>query len=70
MTACIIGWALNPLWRLRARPSKACLCGRSEALADAGVGLAMSTLVLAISRRLSAQDFTASLVLQASLICA
>ena len=68
MTACIVGWAHTPFGRL-AEESVESLIVRvaSDALRDAGVAPAdVDEIVLGhFNAGFSAQDFTASLVLQA-----
>src|SRR5262249_7686251 len=69
MTACIIGWAHTPFGRLEGETVESLIVRvATEALADAGVAPAdVDEIVLGhFNAGFSAQDFTASLVLQAS----
>src|SRR6201993_5281221 len=69
MTACIVGWAHTPFGKLDAETVESLIVRvATEALADAGVGPAdVDEIVLGhFNAGFSAQDFTASLVLQAS----
>jgi len=69
MTACIIGWAHTRFGKLEGESVESLVVRvASEALADAGVGPAeVDEIVLGhFNAGFSAQDFTASLVLQAS----
>jgi acetyl-CoA C-acetyltransferase len=69
MTACIVGWAHTPFGRLDAETVESLVVRvANEALADAGIGAAdVDEIVLGhFNAGFSAQDFTASLVLQAS----
>src|SRR3569833_3192946 len=69
MTACIVGWAHTPFGRLEGETVESLVVRvASEALADAGVPAAdVDEIVLGhFNAGFSAQDFTASLVLQAS----
>jgi acetyl-CoA C-acetyltransferase len=69
MTACIIGWAHTRFGKLEGESVESLIVRvASEALADAGVGPAeVDEIVLGhFNAGFSAQDFTASLVLQAS----
>ena len=69
MTACIVGWAHTPFGRLEGESVESLIVRvASEALADAGVAAAdVDEIVLGhFNAGFSAQDFTASLVLQAS----
>ncbi len=69
MTACIVGWAHTPFGRLNGETVESLIVRvASEALADAGVAAAdVDEIVLGhFNAGFSAQDFTASLVLQAS----
>jgi acetyl-CoA C-acetyltransferase len=68
MTACIVGWAHTPFGRLEAETVESLIVRVTrEALADAGVAAAdVDEIVLGhFNAGFSAQDFTASLVLQA-----
>jgi acetyl-CoA C-acetyltransferase len=68
MTACIVGWAHTPFGKLDAETVESLVVRvATEALADAGVGAAdVDEIVLGhFNAGFSAQDFTASLVLQA-----
>src|SRR5712691_10339917 len=70
MTACIIGWAHTRFGKLQGEIIESLIVRvASEALADAGVGPGdVDEIVLGhFNAGFSAQDFTASLVLQASL---
>ncbi len=69
MTACIIGWAHTPFGRLDGETVESLVVrAATEALADAGVapGDVDEILLGHFNAGFSAQDFTASLVLQAS----
>src|ERR1041385_8989063 len=69
MTACIVGWAHTPFGKLDAETVESLVVRvATEALADAGIGAAdVDEIVLGhFNAGFSAQDFTASLVLQAS----
>ena len=69
MTACIVGWAHTPFGRLDGETVESLVVRvAKEALADAGVAAAdVDEIVLGhFNAGFSAQDFTASLVLQAS----
>ena len=69
MTACIIGWAHTPFGRLDGETVESLIVrAATEALADAGVaaGDVDEILLGHFNAGFSAQDFTASLVLQAS----
>jgi acetyl-CoA C-acetyltransferase len=69
MDACIIGWAHTPFGRLEAETVESLIVRvTNEALADAGIAPAdVDEIVLGhFNAGFSAQDFTASLVLQAS----
>ena len=69
MTACIVGWAHTPFGRLEGETVESLIVRvAEEALADAGVAPPMSTRSCSgiSTPGFSAQDFTASLVLQAS----
>jgi len=69
MTACIVGWAHTPFGKLDAETVESLVVlVANEALADAGVGAAdVDEIVLGhFNAGFSAQDFTASLVLQAN----
>jgi acetyl-CoA C-acetyltransferase len=69
MTACIVGWAHTPFGKLDAETVESLTVRvATEALADAGIGAAdVDEIVLGhFNAGFSAQDFTASLVLQAS----
>ena len=69
MTACIVGWANTPFGRLEGETVESLVVRvAKEALADAGVAAAdVDEIVLGhFNAGFSAQDFTASLVLQAS----
>jgi len=69
VTACIVGWAHTPFGRLEGESVESLIVRvASEALADAGVAAAdVDEIVLGhFNAGFSAQDFTASLVLQAS----
>jgi acetyl-CoA C-acetyltransferase len=69
MTACIVGWAHTPFGKLDAETVESLTVRvATEALADAGVGAADVDEILLghFNAGFSAQDFTASLVLQAS----
>jgi acetyl-CoA C-acetyltransferase len=68
MTACIVGWAHTPFGKLDAETVESLVVRvATEALADAGVGAADVDEILLghFNAGFSAQDFTASLVLQA-----
>jgi acetyl-CoA C-acetyltransferase len=68
MTACIVGWAHTPFGKLDAETVESLIVRvASEALADAGIGAKdVDEIVLGhFNAGFSAQDFTASLVLQA-----
>src|SRR5215472_18519385 len=69
MTACIIGWAHTPFGRLENETVESLVVGAATAaLNDAGITAAdVDEIVLGhFNAGFSAQDFTASLVLQAS----
>ncbi len=69
LTACIVGWAHTPFGRLEGETVESLIVRVAhEALADAGVAAAdVDEIVLGhFNGGFSAQDFTASLVLQAS----
>ncbi|HET9904414.1 MAG TPA: acetyl-CoA acetyltransferase [Xanthobacteraceae bacterium] len=69
MTACIVGWAHTPFGRLEGETVESLLVRvANEALADAGIApREVDEIVLGhFNAGFSAQDFTASLVLQAS----
>ena len=69
MTACIVGWAHSPFGKLDAETVESLVVRvAADALADAGVAPAdVDEIVLGhFNAGFSAQDFTASLVLQAS----
>jgi acetyl-CoA C-acetyltransferase len=69
MTACIVGWAHTPFGKLSAETVESLIVRvANEALADAGVAASdVDEIVLGhFNAGFSAQDFTASLVLQAS----
>ena len=69
MTACIVGWAHTPFGKLSGETVESLIVRvANEALADAGVAAGdVDEIVLAhFNAGFSAQDFTASLVLQAS----
>jgi acetyl-CoA C-acetyltransferase len=69
MTACIIGWAHTPFGRLESESVESLVIGAaSAALDDAGIAAADVDEILLghFNAGFSAQDFTASLVLQAS----
>ena len=69
MTACIVGWAHTPFGRLEGETVESLIVRvATEALADAGVAAAdVDEIVLGhFNAGFSAQDFTASVVLQAS----
>ena len=69
MTACIVGWAHTPFGRLEGETLESLIVRvATEALSDAGVGPGdVDEIVLGhFNAGFSAQDFTASLVLQAS----
>jgi acetyl-CoA C-acetyltransferase len=69
VTACIVGWAHTPFGRLEGETLEGLIVRvATEALADAGIGPAdVDEIVLGhFNAGFSAQDFTASLVLQAS----
>src|SRR6478752_4459576 len=69
VTACIVGWAHTPFGRLEGETVESLVVRvAKEALADAGVAAAdVDEIVLGhFNAGFSAQDFTASLVLQAS----
>src|SRR5215472_10701 len=69
MTACIIGWAHTPFGRLENESVESLVVGAAEAaLDDAGIAAADVDEILLghFNAGFSAQDFTASLVLQAS----
>jgi acetyl-CoA C-acetyltransferase len=69
MTACIVGWAHTPFGKLDAETVESLIVRvATEAMADAGIGPAdVDEIVLGhFNAGFSAQDFTASLVLQAS----
>src|ERR1041385_5221621 len=68
MTACIVGWAHTPFGKLDAETVESLVVRvATEALADADIGPAdVDEIVLGhFNAGFSAQDFTASLVLQA-----
>ena len=69
MSVCIVGWAHTPFGKLEGETVESLVVRAStEALADAGIGPAdVDEIVLGhFNAGFSAQDFTASLVLQAS----
>jgi acetyl-CoA C-acetyltransferase len=69
MTACIVGWAHTPFGKLSGETVESLIVGvANTALADAGVAASdVDEIVLGhFNAGFSAQDFTASLVLQAS----
>jgi len=69
MTGCIVGWAHTPFGRLDTETVESLIVRvATDALADAGIGPAdVDEIVLGhFNAGFSAQDFTASLVLQAS----
>ena len=69
MTACIVGWAHTPFGKLNGETVESLIVRvAGEALADAGIGPKdVDEIVLGhFNAGFSAQDFTASLVLQAS----
>jgi acetyl-CoA C-acetyltransferase len=69
MTACIVGWAHTPFGKLDAETVESLVVRvANEAIADAGIGAAdVDEIVLGhFNAGFSAQDFTASLVLQAN----
>src|SRR5437588_12526735 len=69
MTACIVGWAHTPFGRLDGETVESLIVRvATDALADAGLGPKdVDEIVLGhFNAGFSAQDFTASLVLQAS----
>jgi acetyl-CoA C-acetyltransferase len=69
VTACIVGWAHTPFGRLEGETLEGLIVRvATEALADAGIGPGdVDEIVLGhFNAGFSAQDFTASLVLQAS----
>ena len=69
MTACIVGWAHTPFGKLTGETVESLIVKvASEALADAGIAAKdVDEIVLGhFNAGFSAQDFTASLVLQAS----
>src|ERR1700731_4657843 len=69
MTACIVGWAHTPFGKLSGETVESLIVRvATEALADAGIsGRGVDEIVLGhFNAGFSAQDFTASLVLQAS----
>src|SRR5262245_36352054 len=69
MTACIVGWAHSPFGRLEGETVESLIVRvANDALADAGIAAAdIDEIVLGhFNAGVSAQDFTASLVLQAS----
>ena len=69
MTACIVGWAHTPFGRLDAETVESLIVRvATDAIADAGLGASdVDEIVLGhFNAGFSAQDFTASLVLQAS----
>src|SRR3984885_845696 len=69
MTACIVGWAHTPFGKLADEPVESLIVRvASQALADAAIAPAdVDEIVLGhFNAGFSAQDFTASLVLQAS----
>src|ERR1700753_1430898 len=69
MTACIVGWAHTPFGKLTGEPVESLIVRvATGAIADAGIAPAdVDEIVLGhFNAGFSAQDFTASLVLQAS----
>src|SRR5215813_11215699 len=69
MTACIVGWAHTPFGKLNGETVESLIVRvAGEALADAGIAASdIDEIVLGhFNAGFSAQDFTASLVLQAS----
>src|ERR1041385_5611456 len=69
MTACIVGWAHSPFGKLAGETVESLIIKvANDSLADAGIGPAdVDEIVLGhFNAGFSAQDFTASLVLQAS----
>ena len=69
MTACIVGWAHTPFGRLDSESVESLIVGAAQAaLDDAGIAAADVDEILLghFNAGFSAQDFTASLVLQAS----
>src|SRR6201992_3677097 len=69
MTACIVGWAHTPFGRLETETVESLIVRvATDALADAGIAAADVDEILLghFNAGFSAQDFTASLVLQAS----
>src|ERR1700744_5366930 len=69
MTACIVGWAHTPFGRLDAETVESLVVRAADAaLQDAGIAAADVDEILLghFNAGFSAQDFTASLVLQAS----
>src|SRR4030088_878005 len=69
MTACMVGWAHTPFGRLDTESVESLIVrAANDALADAGVAAAdVDEIVLGhFNAGFSPQDFTASLVLQAS----
>jgi acetyl-CoA C-acetyltransferase len=69
MTACIVGWAHSPFGKLSGETVESLIVGvANKALADAGIAASdVDEIVLGhFNAGFSAQDFTASLVLQAS----
>src|ERR1700722_10904140 len=69
MTACIVGWAHTPFGKLSGETVESLIVRvANEALADAGVAASdVDEIVLGhFNAGFSAQDFTASLVLQAT----
>src|SRR6516162_11211666 len=69
MTACVVGWAHTPFGKLDAETVESLVVRvANEALADAGIGASdVDEIVLGhFNAGFSAQDFTASLVLQAN----
>ena len=69
MTGCIVGWAHTPFGRLDTETVESLIVRvATDALADAGIGPSdVDEIVLGhFNAGFSAQDFTASLVLQAS----
>jgi acetyl-CoA C-acetyltransferase len=69
MTACIVGWAHTPFGKLSGETVESLIVGAAnKALADAGIAAGdVDEIVLGhFNAGFSAQDFTASLVLQAS----
>ena len=69
MTACIVGWAHTPFGKLAGETVESLIVKvTNAALADAGIAAAdVDEIVLGhFNAGFSAQDFTASLVLQAS----